>query len=67
MSETISGIQLTAAGEEALDRAARLLAGVEGGVEKAVRRAAGKAAARLRRANVQAGRERYAISAANIR
>ena len=67
MSETISGIQLTAAGEEALDRAARLLAGVEGGVEKAVRRAAGKAAARLRRANVQAVRERYAISAANIR
>lgn len=67
MSETISGIQLTAAGEEALDHAARLLAGVEGGVEKAVRRAAGKAAARLRRANVQAVRERYAISAANIR
>ena len=56
MSETISGIQLTAAGEEALDHAARLLAGVEGGVEKAVRRAAGKAAARLSRANVQAVR-----------
>lgn len=61
------GIQLSVAGQEAVDRAARLLAGVEGGVEKAVRSAISKAVARLRRSNVSAVRERYAISAANIR
>ena len=62
-----AGIQLSASGQEAIDRAARLLAGVEGGVEKAVRSAISKAVARLRRSNVSAVRERYAISAANIR
>lgn len=62
-----AGIQLSVAGQEAVDRAARLLAGVEGGVEKAVRSAISKAVARLRRSNVSAVRERYAISAANIR
>ena len=61
------GIQLSVAGQEAMDRAARLLAGVEGGVEKAVRSAISKAVARLRRSNVSAVRERYAISATNIR
>ena len=62
-----AGIQLSVAGQEAVDRATRLLAGVEGGVEKAVRSAISKAVARLRRSNVSAVRERYAISAANIR
>lgn len=62
-----AGIQLSVAGQEAVDRAASLLAGVEGGVEKAVRSAMGKAVARLRRSNVNAVRERYAISAADIR
>lgn len=61
------GIQLSVAGQEAVDRAAKLLAGMEGGVEKAVRSAMSKAVARLRRSNVKAVRERYAISAANIR
>ena len=62
-----TGIQLSVAGQEAIDRAVRLLAGVEGGLEKALRSATSRAAARLRSANVQAVRERYAISAANIR
>ena len=62
-----AGIQLSASGQEAIDRAARLLAGVEGGVEKAVRSAMSRAVARLRSSNVKAVRERYAISAANIR
>ena len=53
-----AGIQLSVAGQEAVDRAARLLAGVEGGVEKAVRSAISKAVARLRRSNVSAARER---------
>lgn len=63
----IAGIQVSASGQEAIDRAARLLAGVEGGVEKAVRSAMSRAVARLRSSNVKAVRERYAISAANIR
>lgn len=53
--------------QDALDRAAALLAGVEGGVRKALRSATSKAAARLQRSNVNAVRERYAISAAGIR
>lgn len=61
------GIRLSVAGQEAIDRAIRLLAGVEGGLEKALRSATSRAAARLRSANVQAVRERYAISASNIR
>lgn len=62
-----AGIQVSVAGQDAVDRAARLLAGVEGGVQKAVRSAVSKAVARLRRSNVNAVRERYAISAANVR
>lgn len=61
------GIQITVAGQEAIDRASKMLAGIEGGMEKAVRSAMNKAVARLRKANVAAVRERYAISAANIR
>lgn len=61
------GIQMSVAGQEAIDRATRLLSGVEGGIEKAVRGAMTRAVARLRSANVKAVRERYAISAANIR
>ena len=63
----MSAIQMETAGQEAIDRAARLLAGIEGGVEKAVRGAMSKAVARLRSSSVKAVRERYAISAANIR
>lgn len=66
-SSGFAGIQLSVTDQSAVDRAARLLAGIEGGVEKAVRSAMAKAVARLRRSNVSAVRERYAISAANIR
>lgn len=62
-----AGIQLSVAGQEAIDRATRILVGVQGGVERAVRSAMSKAVARLQRSNVKAVRERYAISAANIR
>lgn len=62
-----AGIQMSVAGQEAVDRAVKLLAGVEGGVQKAVRSAINKAAKRLQSSNVKAVRERYAISAANIR
>ena len=62
-----AGIQLPVSGQEAIDRATRLLAGMEGGVQKAVRGAMSRVVARLRSSNVKAVRERYAISAANIR
>ncbi len=62
-----AGVQVSIAGQETIDRAARLLAGVEGGLENAVRSAMNKAAARLRKSNVAAVRERYAIPAKNIR
>lgn len=62
-----AGIQLSVAGQETIDRAAKLLAGVEGGMERAVRSAMSKAVARLRKSNVAAVRERYAISPKNIR
>lgn len=61
------GISVTATGKESIDNAAKLLSGIEGGLERAVRSAMNRAVARLRRANVEAVRERYAISAANIR
>ena len=54
-------------GQEAIDQAKKLLAGVEGGMDKAVKEALSRAAAHLRANSVKAIRERYAISAANIR
>lgn len=62
-----AGIQISIDAQEAMDRAAALLAGVEGSIEKAVRSAMSRAVKRLQKANVTAVRERYAISAANIR
>ncbi len=62
-----AGVQLSVTGQESIDRAQRLLAGVEGGMEKALRRAVKKAAERLRKSNVTAVRKRYAIPAKNIR
>lgn len=60
-------VNVTAAGAEALDRAERLLAGVEGGARRAVDSALRKAAARLRRSSARAVRERYALSTTAIR
>lgn len=54
-------------GQETLDHAQKLLGGVEGGFQKALKTAVKKAAARIRKSSVQAVRERYAISAANVR
>lgn len=62
-----AGIQISVAGQDAIDRATSLLAGVRGGIERALRGAMSKAVARLQRSNVKAVRERYAISASNIR
>lgn len=61
------GIQVSVAAQVAIERAVNLLAGIEGGVDKAVKIAMRKAVARLRRSNVNAVRERYAISTSGIR
>lgn len=61
------GIQVTAAGEDALERAERLLEGIPNGIERALNSAMSRAAAHLRTVSTRAVRERYAISAANIR
>lgn len=63
----MSSVHIEATGQEVLDRAQKLLAGIEGGVEKVVRSAVSKAAKRLQSASVKTVRERYAISTANIR
>lgn len=60
-------IHVTAAGGDALARAERMLQGIPNGIEKAVSSAINRAAAHLRSASTKAARERYAISAANLR
>jgi len=60
-------ISVQASGQETLEQAQRLLSGIEGGFNKALKNAIGKAAKRLRSSSAKAVRERYAISAANLR
>ncbi len=63
----MSTIRVEASGEEALDRAAKLLAGIGGGIEQAVKSAMTRTVSHLRTESIQAIRERYAISAAALR
>lgn len=63
----MSTVRVQAAGQEALDRARTLLAGVDQGVERAVKAALSRSVSHLRTNSAKAIRERYAISAANIR
>lgn len=63
----MSTIRVEAAGADVLDRATRMLAGVEGGLQKAVKSAMSRSVSHLRTSTAQAIRERYAISQANIR
>ena len=49
------------ANQEVLDRAAALLAGIDGGMEKAVKSAMSRAVSGLRSNTVKAIREKYAI------
>ena len=60
-------VDLTVAGQEALERAENLLAGIPGGVEKAIRSAMARSAAHLKTRSSKVARERYDIKAANIR
>lgn len=61
------GIYVTAAGQDALERAERMLEGIPNGIQKALNSAINRATAHLRSVSTKAVRERYAISAANLR
>ena len=61
------GVHVTAAGQEALEQAERLLEGIPNGIERALSGAIRRATAHMQSVSKKAVRERYAISAANIR
>lgn len=63
----MSVVHLETAGQESLERAKKLLGDIPGGVEKAVRSAMARSVSHLRTGSVRALRERYDISAANVR
>lgn len=60
-------VELTIGGTESLSRAAALLAGIPGGMSRVTKDAGRAAASVLRKGSTAAVRERYAISAGNIR
>ena len=61
------GVHVTAAGQDALEQAERLLEGIPDGIERALSGAIRRATAHMQSVSKKAVRERYAISAANIR
>ena len=63
----MSLFHVQAAGEDTLERAKTLLAGIDGGVNKAVRSAMSRAALNLRTNSTKMIQERYAISSSSIR
>ena len=63
----MSVIHMEAVGQETIDRASKLLAGINGGVERAVRSAMSRTVSHLRTQSEEAIRERYAISVAALR
>ena len=63
----MSVIQVETAGQESLDRATRMLAGIDDGIERALKSAQSRAVSHLQANASKAIREKYAISAANIR
>lgn len=60
-------ITVNAADSGALERATKMLGNINGGLEKALRSAASRTTSHLRTQSTKAVRERYAISAANVR
>lgn len=62
---TVGGVTIDIA-EDGLDRATKLLAGIDGGIDKAVKNAMTRATSYLRSHSAKAIRERYAISTANL-
>lgn len=60
-------VSVQATDQETLERASKMLAGTPGGLDKAVRAAMGRTVSHLRTSSTKAIREKYAISAQNIR
>jgi len=60
-------VSLTVAGEDTIARAQNLLAGIQGGLDKALQDATSRSAGHLRSISTKTIRERYDISAANVR
>lgn len=63
----MSIIRMEFTGQETVERAQKLLAGVPNGVDRAVKSAMNRTVSNIRSNSVKAIRERYAISAGNIR
>lgn len=63
----MSLFHIQATGEDTLERARAMLAGIDGGVNKAVRSAMSRVASNLRSNSTKAIQERYAISPSSIR
>lgn len=60
-------VNVQATGQDSLDRASKLLSGIPGGLDKAVRAAMARTVSHLRSSSTKAIREKYAISAQNLR
>lgn len=60
-------ITVQAADEGALERAAKMLQGINGGLETALKRAATRSSSHLRTQSTKTIRERYAINAADVK
>lgn len=60
-------VKVDSFGESSIERANKVLAGVPDGVQKAIKSAMPRAVAELRKKSTERIRERYAISAKNIR
>lgn len=60
-------IQVDVTDQGVVEKAAKLLAGIDGGIDKALRSASSRSTSHLRSQSTKAIRERYAISAANVK
>lgn len=60
-------IRIENVGAESIDRATKLLAGINGGISKAINAAMQRAVAHMRTTSTKAIREKYDISSTNIR
>lgn len=65
--EGVGPVKLTIGGQEAVDKAKKILSGIPGGIEKATKSAMRSAERTLRRNSTKIIRERYDITAQNIR
>ena len=63
----MSTVTVEVVGQERLNRAQRMLAGIPDGIDKAVKSAMNRTVANVRVKSIRAVQEKYAISAGNFR